>query len=121
MLIKRNVLGFILGASREIHPKEFTGLLRGNSEIIEETLLIPGSIFGENFATIRSDMKPIDPSIIGSVHSHPGNSFTPSKADLRFFNKTGFAHLILKYPYKGIEDVAAYDNMGNRIELIIKE
>ncbi|RLI89642.1 MAG: hypothetical protein DRO62_01160 [Candidatus Altiarchaeales archaeon] len=121
MLIKRNVLEFILGVSRKTYPKEFTGLLRGGPEIIEEVLLIPGSLFGENFATIRLDMKSIDPSIIGSVHSHPGNSFTPSKADLRFFNKTGFVHLILKYPYKGIRDVAAYDNMGYRVELIVEE
>jgi proteasome lid subunit RPN8/RPN11 len=120
MLIKRNVLEFLLGVSREAYPKEFTGLLRGSSQMIEEALIIPGSIFGENFASIRHDMTPIDSSIIGSVHSHPGNSFAPSKADLNFFNKTGFIHLILRYPYKSLGDVAAYDNMGNRMELTPK-
>lgn len=119
MLIKKSVLEFVLGVSRNIHPKEFTALLRGSPGLIEEALLIPGSLFGENFASVRLDMKPIDPSIIGSVHSHPGKSFTPSKADLSFFNKTGFIHLILKYPYKGIEDVATYDNRGARVELVV--
>jgi proteasome lid subunit RPN8/RPN11 len=121
MRIKKTALEFILGVSRKTYPKEFTGLLRGGPEIVEEALLIPGSLFGENFASIRFDMKPIDSSIIGSVHSHPGNSFTPSKADLRFFNKTGFIHLILKHPYKDIRDVAAYDAMGDRVKLVVEE
>lgn len=121
MRIKKTALEFILGVSRETHPKEFTALLRGSSDVIEEVLLIPGSLFGENFASIRFDMKPIDPTTIGSVHSHPSSSFRPSDADIRFFSKTGFIHLILRYPYRGVEDVAAYDSIGNELDLVVEE
>jgi proteasome lid subunit RPN8/RPN11 len=109
--IKKAALEFILGVSRKTYPREFTALLRGGEEVIEEVLLIPGTLFGEDFATIR-----LDPTIIGSVHSHPGSSFRPSDADLNFFGKAGFIHLIVKYPYRSIADVAAYDISGSRLE-----
>jgi len=121
ILIKREVLEFILGVSREIYPKEFSGLLRGTEDLIVEVLIIPGTVFGEKFATTPLYMKPIDHSIIGSVHSHPGRNFNPSKADLRFFGRIGFVHLILRKPYAGIQDIAAYDRAGNRIELKVRE
>lgn len=121
MLIRKNALEFILGVSGRIYPNEFAALLRGNSEIIEEVLLIPGATFGKGFATTRFDMKPIDYSIIGSVHSHPGKNFKPSRADIRFFGRIGFVHLIVRYPYRSIEDIAAYDRSGEKIELKVTE
>ena len=121
ILIKRDALDFILGVSREVYPKEFSALLRGTKEAIGEVLIIPGTVFGNRFASTPLYRAPIDYSIIGSVHSHPGNSFKPSGADIRFFSKTGFVHLILKQPYKSMEDVAAYDKQGNRIELGVEE
>ena len=117
MLIKKIALEFILGVSKNIHPNEFTGLLRGTEKIIEEILIIPNSVFGDGFAVTRFDMVPFDRSIIGSVHSHPGNKFNPSRADIHFFGKIGVIHLILRYPYAGSSDVAAYDRNGNRTEL----
>ncbi len=121
ILIKRDALEFILGVSREVYPKEFSALLRGTKETIGEVLIIPGTVFGNRFASTPLYRKPIDYSIIGSVHSHPSSSFKPSGADIRFFSKTGFVHLILRKPYRSIEDVAAYDKQGNRIELSIEE
>jgi proteasome lid subunit RPN8/RPN11 len=115
--IKKAALEFILGVSRKTYPREFTALLRGGEDQIDEVLLIPGTLFGEDFATIRMDMKPLDPTIIGSVHSHPSKSFRPSDADLNFFGKAGFVHLVVKYPYQSIADVAAYDISGSRLEL----
>lgn len=119
--IKKTALDFILKASRRIYPNEFTALLRGGGNVIEEVLLIPGTLFGENFATIRLDMKPIDSTIIGSVHSHPSKSYKPSDADLRFFSKFGYLHLVVKYPYKSIQDIAVYDLAGNRIGVKVLE
>lgn len=117
MKIRWNTLEFILGVSREFHPNEFGGLLRGKGDTIEEVLVIPASTYGKGFVTTRRDMVPIDHSIIGSVHSHPGHGFKPSNADLRFFKKLGFIHLIVRYPYKDIEDAAAYDREGKGIHL----
>ncbi|ODS37747.1 MAG: hypothetical protein A7316_09060 [Candidatus Altiarchaeales archaeon WOR_SM1_86-2] len=117
MYIRKEALELILGASREIYPNEFGGMLRGTDDVIEEVLLIPGSIFGDRFASTRFDMVPIDHSIIGSVHSHPSNSFEPSGADLRYFKRLGKIHLIVRKPYGSIVDIAAYDRGGKRISL----
>ena len=62
-------------------------------------------------------MKPMDASIIGSAHSHPSGSYRPSDQDLQFFSRYGVVHLIARYPYKSIDDVAAYDGGGQRIPL----
>jgi proteasome lid subunit RPN8/RPN11 len=115
--IKKAALEFILGVSKEMYPNEFGGMLRGRGELIEEVLVIPSTTYGETFVSTRMDMIPFDKSIIGSVHSHPAQSFQPSDADLDFFRRTGKVHLIAKKPYKSILDVAAYDGAGNRISL----
>lgn len=117
MKIKSVALEFILGVSKRFHPDEFGGMLRGRGDIIEEVLIIPATLYGEDSVTTRMDMVPIDHSIIGSVHSHPVASFRPSRADLEFFRKTGYVHLIVKSPYRDVRDVAAYDREGNRIGL----
>jgi proteasome lid subunit RPN8/RPN11 len=119
MKIKEDTLKFILGVSKEFHPNEFGGLLRGGGDVIEEVLVIPASTFGRGFVTTRFDMVPIDHSIIGSVHSHPGRRVEPSNADIRFFKKAGYVHLIVRYPYRDIRDVAAYDRDGGKIDLKI--
>ncbi len=119
MLIKRDALEFVLGVSRRIYPREFGCLLRGDDEAITEALLIPGSVFGENFTIQRLDMKPLDHSIIGSAHSHPGICGTPSKADLGFFRKFGVIHLIMTYPYRELGDILAYSRDGERRKLTL--
>jgi len=117
--IKESALKFALIASKKLYPREFSGLLRGRENLIEEILVMPGTIYGKNFSMQRMDMKPIDSSIIGSVHSHPGRNFYPSNEDLNFFRKFGFIHLILAYPYESIRNVKAYDKFGNEIKLEI--
>ena len=49
-------------------------------------------------SSTRLDMKPLDPSIVCSVHSHPGQA-RPSRADMEFFSKFGKVHLIVGYPF----------------------
>ncbi|MFH0859696.1 MAG: Mov34/MPN/PAD-1 family protein [Candidatus Altiarchaeota archaeon] len=119
--IKSNALEFILGVSRSLHPREFTGQLRGEGDLITETLVIPASTFGNGFATTRFDMIPLDKSIIGSIHSHPSNTYRPSEADFRYFERGGSIHLIVRYPYNGLGDVAAYTSSGERISLEVDD
>jgi len=117
MKIKKSALQFVLGAARNVYPKEFSGLLRGTKEQIEEVLIIPATVYGDTFSMQRRDMVPIDRTIIGSVHSHPGRNFSPSQEDLRFFKKSGFVHLIVSYPYNSIENVHSYDANGKFVKL----
>ena len=119
MYIKKDTLDFILGVSGEVYPNEFGGMLRGEKDTITEVLIIPGTTFGNSFTSTPLYMIPIDRSIIGSVHSHPSSSFNPSREDINFFGKTGKVHLIARYPYRSINDVAAYDKNGERISLEI--
>jgi proteasome lid subunit RPN8/RPN11 len=115
--IKSAALEFILGVSKKFHPREFGGMLRGRGDLIEEVLIIPATTYGEDFVSTRLDMVPIDRSVIGSFHSHPGPNFRPSDADIAFFGRTGRVHLIVKSPFKSLDDVAAYDGEGKRIDL----
>lgn len=119
--IRREALEFILGVSGELYPREFVGMLRAEGDLITEILVIPASIYGEGFAHTKSYMVPLDRSIIGSVHSHPGSSYSPSKRDLIFFGKHGRVHLIARHPYSGLVDVACYLNDGTRLTLVLVE
>jgi len=53
---------------------------------------------------------------IGSMRSHPSESFAPSRADLIFFEKYTI-NLIVKKPYKCLEDVTAYNKHGKNESL----
>lgn len=98
MKIQESTLDFILEACRKMYPNEFLGLLRANNDVIVEVLVIPGSKFEHTSSLLRRDMVPLDPTIVGSVHSHPGKPI-PSKADLAFFSKFGKIHMIVGYPF----------------------
>jgi len=112
-------LEFILEAAENFYPKEFVALLSENDGALSEIYIIPNTVFGDTFSSIDLWMVPIGIKAIGSVHSHPSKSFAPSQADLNFFEKY-VINLIVKKPYKGIKDVAAYDRCGKRANLCIK-
>ena len=111
MRITKTALETILGASRNTYPNEFLAMLRGENDTITELLLIPGTEFQPFSSHITSHMVPLDETIIGSVHSHPGPA-RPSKADLNFFARHGKIHLIVAYPYSSLRNVRAYTNDG---------
>lgn len=118
--ITSDCVKFILNASRNFYPKEFFGLLSGNDNLINEVLIIPGSEFGDTFSTMNAAMVPEGVHAIGSVHSHPGKSFSPSDADLNLFGKYK-VNIITKSPYNDTDDVAAYDASGKRIGLDVED
>ena len=120
MHIRKAALELILGASRNLYPNEFIGLLRGKGDTIDEVLVLPGTLFGEGFAQVQLHMLPIDHSVIGSVHSHPGAVNRPSRQDLVLFGKTGRFHLIVRQPALSLGDVACYGRDGDRLELKAK-
>jgi proteasome lid subunit RPN8/RPN11 len=100
--IKKKCLDLILESSKSIHPKEFGGLLRvdeKNKNVISEIVLLPGTVFGESHAIFKLHMQPIDFSVVGTVHSHPGPNAIPSNADLQLFRKHGKIHIIAAVPF----------------------
>ncbi len=111
--IGRGLLESVLELARELHPQEVVLLLRGKVSrgeiLIEDFLLPPFASAGLNFAQFPSHMLPIDFSIVGTAHSHPSGSASPSAADLNHFY--GRVMLILAYPYRETS-VAAYNSRG---------
>jgi len=117
--IPREILLMVLESAKTLHPKETIFLLRGkatkNSMIISELVIPPAATYGRGFSTFPMYMLPMDFSIIGTVHSHPSGSLTPSSEDLN--NSMGKVIIIVAFPYQGKENVAVYNRDGKRLPL----
>ena len=98
--IRQELLILLLELGRNSHPNEFVALLRERDGIIEELDMLPGTITGEDSASLLFDMMPLDTHLAGSAHSHPNGVIRPSNADVKFFPRSGRYHLIIGYPYR---------------------
>ena len=120
VIIDKEVVDNIVELANQTLPKEFIAFLEGKAR--KKILRIYGLVYQEYFAnpsyTVYKFNPPMTSSIVGSVHSHPGASNYPSRADLHSFGKKGMVHLIIRTPYK-TENIQAYDKNGNRIEFEI--
>lgn len=114
--IERDVLALIYEASRESHPQEFGAAMRAEGDTITELVLVPGTLQGDRHAILPLGYLPMDASIVGTVHSHPGPSAEPSDADLQLFRHFGHTHIIVHEPYRDGTWIA-YDHDGYTIEL----
>ena len=119
--ITQKCMDLILECAKSNHPKEFGGLLRVNSEnkhVIDELVILPGTVSGDSHAIFRLHMLPIDFTIVGTAHSHPSPSTHPSDADLHLFQKHGRIHIIVAYPY--IETSwKAYNYDGDELKITV--
>ncbi len=116
--IRRNTLKLIMESSKSSYPNEFGAFLRAKHNIIYEIILLPGTISGGRSVLYNLLMKPIDFTIVGSVHSHPSGYPIPSQADIDMFSKTGDIHIIVAYPFS-MESWKAYNRDAEEIELKI--
>lgn len=121
--LEQEVLSFSVEAAQRMHPNEFMGLLRGetNNEIltITDVLIIPGTESSPTRASYSDMYVPIDSSIKGSIHSHPTGSLSPSTQDLRSFSRYK-VHIILGYPYNK-ENWRAYNSKGEEISISVTD
>ena len=117
-MIKRECLALIFECAKSSFPNEFGGLLRVDAEskdTIIEVVILPGTVSGDSHAIFQMHMRPIDFSIVGTVHSHPSPVARPSDADLHLFSKYGKIHIIAASPFNE-ESWKAYDYSGNETE-----
>ncbi len=114
--IKKELLEMIMESSRDMFPDEFAAFLRGEGGVIYELLMLPGTISGRRSATYQLYMKPIDFTVVGTVHSHPSGVTLPSDEDILLFSRTGDIHIIVGFPFR-MNDFSAYDRNGKRVEL----
>ena len=98
--IKRELLKLLLELGRNSHPNEFVALLIEREGVIDEINMVPGTITGEDSASVFFDMMPLGTHLAGSAHSHPNGVLRPSDADVHSFHRAGRFHLIIGYPYR---------------------
>lgn len=114
--IDRALLGMINEAARDSLPNEFVAMLRAEDGVIQELMLVPGTLQGQDSAILMLHNLPIDFSVVGTVHSHPGYSNRPSREDLVLFRHYGYVHIITCQPFDE-DSWRAYDGRGRRTEL----
>jgi len=116
--IDRSLLEGINGSARSVFPQEFLCMLSADDGIIDELVLIPGTVYGDSHSFLDTWMAPVDFSIVGTVHSHPGYSNEPSDDDLDFFSHYGGVHIITCLPFSD-GSWKAYDSHGGIVDLEI--
>ena len=114
--VRRDVLEFICESAKSQHPNEFGGVLRAEKGVITELLVVPGTVSGRSHAIFHLNMLPIDFSVVGTVHSHPGSVPLPSDADRELFRRFGSTHIIVAEPYT-LRTWRGYDGRGEPLEI----
>ncbi len=111
----------IVEYARQLYPKEAIGLLRGKKKkeviTLTELILPPLATYGHGFSGFGLHMLPMDFSLVGTMHSHPSGSLTPSSADVNHF--FGRILMIVGYPYANRTNAIAYDKDGKKLLLEI--
>ncbi|WP_069592418.1 Mov34/MPN/PAD-1 family protein [Methanosphaera sp. WGK6] len=121
--VDQKVIDEIIKIAMNADPKEYVALLSGS---INKTILkVTGLIFlpfeaSDTSAVMQVFMMPMTTNAVGSVHSHPGPSAQPSNADLTFFSKNGYFHMIICRPYT-VNTICAYDAYGNSLPFTITD
>lgn len=105
-------------SARSCYPDEFLCMIRQEDGVINELVLLPGTVYGDGHSFLMEWMSPIDFSIAGTAHSHPGYSNEASDEDLGLFSNMGGVHFITCQPYdRGSWRV--YNSKGEDVELEI--
>ena len=101
-------------SAKSCYPNEFLCMVRQEDGVINEMVLLPGTVFGDSHSFLSEWMSPIDFSIAGTAHSHPGYSNEASDEDLSLFANMGGIHFITCQPYDRTS-WKAYNSKGEEI------
>ncbi len=115
--IARETLKFALSVSKSSHPKEFAGMLYADDGVITR-VDVPITQSSNVSAVMNLFMLPVNPHLVGSVHSHPSGDISPSTADITMFMQNGDYHIIVGYPYD-MKSWICYNRVGNKRHLDI--
>ena len=119
--LAKSVADGILTYGQDSYPREAILILRGTAEhdeiLIDEVVIPPLATHGSGFSTFSPYMLPMDFRLMGVLHSHPSGALTPSHEDLNHIY--GRIMVIVAYPFRSYENIAAFDKEGSRIEIRI--
>jgi proteasome lid subunit RPN8/RPN11 len=113
--IAREALKFALSVCKSSHPKEFAGMLYADGGVITR-VDIPITQSSNVSAVMNLFMLPVNPHLVGSVHSHPSGDISPSATDIKMFMQNGDYHIIIGYPYD-MKSWRCYNRVGNERHL----
>lgn len=116
--IRRDVVELIMEVAKGHYPNEFAAALRAEGDTVTELILVPAAIGAERSALVPLFNLPYDPSLVGTVHSHPSPHPFPSDADKQLFRHFGHTHVIVAYPYD-LKAWRAYDYDGDEVALAV--
>ncbi|MDD4983609.1 MAG: Mov34/MPN/PAD-1 family protein [Candidatus ainarchaeum sp.] len=114
--MSRILLLDLLDGCKQTYPNEFFAYLGKTKDVIDHFIAVPIFYQTEDSVAYYKHTKPVDFSIVGTIHSHPSGNSSPSSADKHSFFSEGNAHIIVSYPYT-LDRVAVYDSAGKRIQL----
>ena len=115
--IRRKLMKKIIAYAKDSYPNEFGAALVGKDVLEDLELLYSSQVNRNSVMFSKYDGAGSRITVDGFVHSHPSGAAIPSKADIRSF--TMFVNnLIIGYPFTE-NSIAAYDRVGNRLELEI--
>ena len=118
--IRRRTLDLILNAGMGALPNEFGGILRAYDGVITEVMVLPGTEQGNAAAIFKLYMLPVDPSVVGTAHSHPSGNYWPSGADLELFDR--FGHIQVADPSGDVRlDEAGNYAIGEEFQVDVPE
>lgn len=103
-------------AARSTYPDEFICQHRAHDGIVDEFVMLPGTVFGDSHSFLSDWMAPIDLERSGTAHSHPGYSAQASDDDYQVFRNMGGVHFITCQPYDR-HSWRVYDSSGAEIHL----
>ena len=102
-------------SAKSCFPDEFLCMVRQTDGVVDEMVLLPGTVYGDSHSFLSEWMSPIDYSIAGTAHSHPGYSNEASDEDLAMFSNMGGIHFITCQPYDR-NSWKAYNSKGEVLE-----
>jgi proteasome lid subunit RPN8/RPN11 len=118
--ITRQAADGIITWSKTHHPNEAILILQGRNTkdavIVDGLVIPPFAQSGPFFSGFTVHDLPYTISNVGTAHSHPGGSNSPSLEDLNHFS--GFVSIIISHPYED-STIGAYDRNGNSLEIRI--
>ena len=103
-------------SAKSCYPDEFLCMVRQENGVVNEMVMLPGTVFGNEHSFLSEWMAPVDYNLAGTAHSHPGYSNEASEQDLSLFSNMGGVHFITCQPYDR-SSWRAYDSKGRILNL----
>ena len=95
-------------SAKSCYPDEFLCMVRQEDGVVNELVLLPGTVYGDSHSFLSEWMSPVDYSLAGTAHSHPGYDNSASDEDKSLFSNMGGIHFITCQFQRGRSDLGGH-------------